>query len=194
MKKLLFTLLCLGVFLPAIYAELPSYIRVYPLNIDGSDELCAVDSQYSINIYQEPDTSSVVVGQLQSGVLGLAPAKLLWRAYTWAKIQQGDVVGYVQCSKIAFQTWYYGEGPWVIVSESENTPIYTVYTEAEEEVDWALASEVIDYVGKGTIIADCSVRNLFNEHGYCVLSGCLGQYYFIKKSDVKLIHRTQVPN
>ena len=35
---------------------------------------------------------------------------------------------------------------------------------------------------------------LIDENGYYILDGCLGQYYFIKKEDVKIIHRTQVPN
>ena len=193
MKKLLFTLLCFGICVPVIYAELPTYLRAYSLDQDGSDEICNT-TEYSIPIYQEPDTNAVVVDQLNVAVLGWAPAKLLWRAYSWAKIQQADVMGYVQCNKIALQTWYYGEGPWVIVTESDNTPIYHIYTEGEFEVNWESDSQVVDYVAKGTILADCSTRNPFDSYGYFVLSSCLGDVYFIKQSDVKLIHRTQVPN
>ena len=192
MKKLFFTLLCVGVLLPTLKAELPTYIRVCALGEGGVEDY--EGSAPTIPIYQEPDTTAAVVAQLELSLLGWAPAKLLWRAYTWAKVQQGEVMGYVQCSKMQLQTWYYGEGPWVIVSESENTPIYTIYTETEEELDWSTASEVIDYVHRGTILADCSGKNPFDENGYYILNSCLGQYYFIKKEDVKIIHRTQVPN
>ena len=194
MKKFLFTLIYLSVLLPALYAELPTYIRVYALDKDNSDEICNTDFEFFTNIYQEPDTNSTIIAHLHGAELGLAPASLIWRAYTWAKIQQGDIIGYVQCKKIALQTWYYGEGPWVVVTESENTPIYHIYTEGEHEVDWDTDSDIVDYASKGTIIADCSQRNPFDQYGYLILSSCLGDVYYIKQTDVKLIHRTQIPN
>ena len=176
MKKLLFTLLCLGLWVPSMYAELPTYTRVYAV-YNGEDAF-----DYSINVYQEPDTTSAVVQQLGAAFSGLAPAILLERAYTWSKIQMGDVVGYVECNKIDFQTWYYAEGIRVVLTAKDQTPIYADDPSGESEMI------VVDYVAKNTIMTD----DLILRDGYYVLETAHDNLY-LKKSDVQVVYRIHLP-
>ena len=68
MKKLFFTLLCVGVLLPTLKAELPTYIRVCALGEGGVEDY--EGSAPTIPIYQEPDTTAAVVAQLELSLLG----------------------------------------------------------------------------------------------------------------------------
>lgn len=134
----------------------------------------ATSSDNFLNIRTSPSGDSDIVGKLYGLNHGLGNGVLIEDRGAWSMIATSDAEGWVSSKYLGTQQWYSGDGPFTIVADKWNTP---VYRETHKDNGSMSLFATLD---EGTIIADH-----FQENGeYYILTSAHDNLY-IKKNDAK---------
>jgi hypothetical protein len=148
--------------------DYPVYTRVC-----ANDE--AAGSHGFVYVREVPVPKTKAVGKLYTCLHGYCEGVLIEQQGPWCKIALGRYVGYVETDKVEFQSWYDGTGEQVIVAALPFTPIYGESYDGEDVID--------DYIGKGTVIADC-FEDIGGDYFMLITAH---DYLYVRKSDVMLV-------
>lgn len=177
MKKfLLISLLCISAVSvlaeKTSYCGLPIYARVGAL-------------EEGVPVYEYPQPDSRKVGEVSVFYHGLCSDVLIKNLGDWYLVDSWPGDGYVQANDVLVQTWYRGDGKYIIVAAKPKTYIY-IETYDDNDDDGVVRSR--EYVARGTIITDQIVK----EGSYYVLTTA-HDYLFVHKDEVELVRRDELP-
>ncbi len=134
----------------------------------------ATSSDNFLNIRTSPSGDSDILGKLYSLYHGLGNGVLLESRGNWSMISTSECEGWVASKYLGSLQWYSGDGPFRIIADKWETPVYRETYGDDASLDLFTTLE------EGTIISDH-----FEENGeYYILTTAHDNLY-IKKSDAK---------
>ena len=136
-------------------------------------------------IYEHPYQGATKIGSLFYCYHGLCPATLIKNLGDWYLIDDGGTIGYVRASEAGLQSWYRGDGDYIIIAAKPKTYIYVESYDEEDGYDIVNSEE---YVAMGTIITDRIEEA--GEDYYVLMTA--HDYLYVHKNDVEVISRKEL--
>ena len=130
-----------------------------------------------LNVRDQPSMKGQVLTKLWMQMHGLGSGVLIESGPKWSKVSVGKVTGWVYNKYLGYQTWYDGEGEYMLVAAIDDMPVYT-----ENYVDEDEGLPLFTTVKKGTVMGDH--YDTWKEY-YVLKTG--HDYLFIKMTDVKVV-------
>ena len=134
-----------------------------------------------IPVYEHPLSSSRVVSSYYPCYYGLCWGTLIANLGDWYQIDGG----YVRANEAVLQTWYYGDGEYVIVAAAPKTYIYQDYYDEDDDDGIVITSE---YVLPGTILTDRIEE--WGDKYYALTTA--HDYLYVRKDEVKIVRKEQL--
>jgi hypothetical protein len=136
-------------------------------------------------IYEHPYPGATKIGSLFYCFYGLCPATLIKNLGDWYLIDDGGTIGYVRANEAGLQSWYRGDGDYIIIAAKPKTYIYVESYDEEDGEGIAISRE---YVAMGTILTDQIEE--FNQDFYVLMTA--HDYLYVHKNDVEIITRKEL--